>query len=71
MDVLSGKVALVSGANRGLGRAIATALARAGCDVAVNDRERAEDAAETARQVEASGRRRAVAPAVGENWSRC
>lgn len=34
---LDGKVALVTGAARGLGRAIAVALADAGCDVAVSD----------------------------------
>ncbi len=34
---LDGKVALVTGAARGLGRAIAVALAEAGCDVAVSD----------------------------------
>ncbi len=42
---LQGKVALVTGAARGIGRAIAVALARAGCDVAVSDIGRARDGA--------------------------
>lgn len=44
IDSLTGKVALVTGGSRGIGRAIAIALTRAGVDIAVNYRERGDDA---------------------------
>lgn len=54
---LSGKRAWVTGASRGIGRAIALALADAGCDVAIGYRNADAEAAEVAREVEARGTR--------------
>jgi len=53
---LDGKSALVTGAARGLGRAISLALANAGADVALGLR-RAEDAEDLAAEIVAMGRR--------------
>jgi 2-deoxy-D-gluconate 3-dehydrogenase len=58
---LDGKAAIVTGASRGLGRAMALALAEAGADVAVAARSK-PDLEETARQIEALGRRALVIP---------
>jgi glucose 1-dehydrogenase len=53
---LQGKKALVTGAARGIGRGCALELARAGADVAVNDRERSPAAEAIVAEIQALGR---------------
>ncbi len=54
---LKGRVALVTGGSRGIGRATATVLARAGCDVIVNYLQAEDSAREVVNAVEQAGQR--------------
>jgi 3-oxoacyl-[acyl-carrier protein] reductase len=57
MSTLSGRVALVTGASRGIGKAIALALAEAGADVGVNFNSQADAAEAVCRQIRTYGRK--------------
>jgi 3-oxoacyl-[acyl-carrier protein] reductase len=65
------RVALVSGAGRGIGRAIALRLARDGADVAVNYRRDAESAADVVREIEGMGRRAKAYAASVDRFEDC
>jgi NAD(P)-dependent dehydrogenase (short-subunit alcohol dehydrogenase family) len=56
-DKLKGKVALITGGDSGIGRAVAIAYAKEGADVAIVYLNEHNDAKETAREVEQEGRR--------------
>lgn len=69
---LTGKLALVTGASRGIGRGVALGLARAGADVAINfhqpalaefGRDNADDATAVVSEVQAMGQRAVAIPA--------
>lgn len=63
MFCLKGKVALVTGSSRGIGRGIALALAEAGADVVVNCMGNVEAAEEVAEKIRAFGRKALVVKA--------
>jgi len=57
MAELKGKIALVTGASRGIGRAVAIGLARSGVNVAINFKTQEAEAQVTLQQVTSLGRR--------------
>lgn len=64
---LKGRVALVTGASRGIGRAIALSLAEAGADIAINYRRDEGAARETVAEIERLGRKARAYQASVEN----
>jgi NAD(P)-dependent dehydrogenase (short-subunit alcohol dehydrogenase family) len=59
---LRGKAAVITGGDSGIGRAVALAFAREGADVLISYLNEEDDAKETARVVEAAGRRCVAVP---------
>ncbi|RYE94699.1 MAG: SDR family NAD(P)-dependent oxidoreductase, partial [Myxococcales bacterium] len=59
---LENRVALITGADSGIGRAVALAFAREGADIVIGYLNEHEDARETQRVVEAAGRRALLVP---------
>ena len=68
---LSGRMALVTGGSRGIGRGIAIALAKAGADVAINYRSDGDAAAEVVDDIKAIGRRSKAYQASVADYDAC
>ena len=66
-----GRVALVTGGGRGIGKAIALGLAQDGADVAINYRRDADAAAATVAEIEQLGRRARAYPASIDEHAQC
>ena len=59
---LSGKAAVITGADSGIGRSVAIAFAREGADVLISYLDEHEDAQETGTWVEQAGRKAVLVP---------
>ena len=68
---MANKIALITGADSGIGRAVAIAFAREGADVAISYLDEHEDAKETARWVEKAGRQCLLLPGDLANKAHC
>lgn len=68
---LTGKKAIITGGDSGIGRAVAIAFAREGADVLISYLDEHEDAAETAKYVEAAGRKAVLVPGDISEESHC
>jgi NAD(P)-dependent dehydrogenase (short-subunit alcohol dehydrogenase family) len=68
---LAGKVALITGGDSGIGRAVAIAFAREGADVLISYLSEHEDAEETARWVRAAGQKSSLVPGDIKSESFC
>jgi NAD(P)-dependent dehydrogenase (short-subunit alcohol dehydrogenase family) len=68
---LEGKKAVITGADSGIGRAVALAFAREGADVLISYLDEHEEAEETRRLVEEAGRRAVVVPGDIQHAQHC
>lgn len=68
---LEGKVAVITGADSGIGRAVAIAYAREGADVLISYLDEHDDARETASWVERAGRKAVLVPGDLADAARC